>query len=407
LISQLKGKVIITPAFHNQIKYLCSKIPSVEWSGVLYHTSEGQLEDPSTFVCKPEHILLMDKGTATYTSYDFGSPLFMDGLHSKPELLEMTAGHIHSHNTMSSFFSGTDQDELAENAVNYNYYLSLIVNNQGQYVAAVAFPGTIEGRIITYVNNKGVKVNIKTDDEKVIFYYDLEVVIQEETFVDKIKKRFFNRYNRILGTDVKDAFDVLDIVQEKTTETFEVEKCFIEQYDRVIASKVTAFSQPRIFGHDFSTQEEFEFNYPGPKENKKNKDATFAKSQFSDDSFNLRFATIKFVKYLCLAAEYGLEWFEYSEPETPLSKFLVTKNGLISTKNFDKDVFDLINNDKDFNKFCDKFMDLMEEDTEINDELFDIAEINAEAMKLLKEPSFKNFALSKLIVENLAKWEWT
>lgn len=92
-LSEKKGKVVITSSFHNQIKYLCSKINTVEWSGILYHTSEGELENPETFVCKPQHILLMDKGTSGFTEYDFSSPLFMDGLHDKPELMTMTAGH--------------------------------------------------------------------------------------------------------------------------------------------------------------------------------------------------------------------------------------------------------------------------------------------------------------------------
>lgn len=44
-------------------------------------------------------------------------------------LEECRIGHIHSHNTMGVFFSGTDWGELEDNAPNHNYYLSLIVNN--------------------------------------------------------------------------------------------------------------------------------------------------------------------------------------------------------------------------------------------------------------------------------------
>ena len=38
-------------------------------------------------------------------------------------------GHIHSHNVMRVFFSGTDMDELHDNAPSHNFYVSLIVNN--------------------------------------------------------------------------------------------------------------------------------------------------------------------------------------------------------------------------------------------------------------------------------------
>lgn len=38
-----------------------------------------------------------------------------------------------------AFFSGTDQTELHDNVDNYPYYLSLIVNNDGEYCAKIAF----------------------------------------------------------------------------------------------------------------------------------------------------------------------------------------------------------------------------------------------------------------------------
>ena len=90
-----KAKLILTAQVVNQIKFLCSKIPNVEWSGVLYHTSTGDVDDPKNFVCKAEYILLLDKGTSGYTEYDFTSDNFVEALMDKPELMEMSMSHVH------------------------------------------------------------------------------------------------------------------------------------------------------------------------------------------------------------------------------------------------------------------------------------------------------------------------
>ena len=406
-LSEKKGKVVITPSFHNQIKYLCSKINTVEWSGILYHTSEGELENPETFVCKPQHILLMDKGTSGFTEYDFSSPLFMDGLHDKPELMTMTAGHIHSHHSMQSYFSNTDTEELTENAVNYNYYLSLIVNNKNQYVARVAFPGVNEGRTISYINNKGKKISIKLEDSNVVFYYEMDVVIEEKSFVDKIKERFFKKYNRILGTQNNDALDVLEVVQEKDADTIEVEKCFEDQYNRVIASKpVVTFQndwQSR-YDEDFvKNQTVLDFD---KKYNKHNKNKNKVTSKDTQD-LTLRVASLKYIKNLCNAAEVGVEFFEHVESNEALQTFLTIRNGWISTRNFGDDVANLIQNDADFNIFCEKFMEILELDDNTDFTKVDIADINTTSVAILQEQGFKDYALSKILVANLSQWTWS
>ena len=56
------------------------------------------------------------------------------------EALEGHRGLIHTHHSMSCFFSHTDTTELTTNASKYNFYLSLIVNFDGKYVCKIAFP---------------------------------------------------------------------------------------------------------------------------------------------------------------------------------------------------------------------------------------------------------------------------
>lgn len=192
--SDIKAKLILSQTVVEQITFLCTKIPNVEWSGVLYHTSEGDIGNPKDFICKAEYVLPLDKGSSAYTEYDFSSPNFTEALMERPELMEWSMSHIHSHNTMGVFFSGTDNDELTDNAPNYNYYLSLIVNNKNEYCARIAFIGEIEGRVIKFNNKDGVPQEIKVPNQLCTFYHEVDIVTETGTLLDEF---FLNQYKKV------------------------------------------------------------------------------------------------------------------------------------------------------------------------------------------------------------------
>jgi proteasome lid subunit RPN8/RPN11 len=134
-----KGRLILPVEIINQIMYLHSSIGKTEWSGLLlYDVISGNPSKPSDFVLKAKHIFLMDVGSAAYTEYETDGDI-VDLYDNIEGAMEMKMGHVHSHHDMSAFFSGTDTDELMQNADKHNYYLSLIVNFSGNYVAKVAF----------------------------------------------------------------------------------------------------------------------------------------------------------------------------------------------------------------------------------------------------------------------------
>lgn len=122
----------------DQIKWLCREIPKVEWSGILFYSFEGSIKDPENMVLTLEDILPMHKGNATYTEYAFDERV-INYMMDNPESDNWKMGHIHSHNTMAVYFSGTDWSELEDNSPNHNFYLSLIVNNFMDFCAKVAF----------------------------------------------------------------------------------------------------------------------------------------------------------------------------------------------------------------------------------------------------------------------------
>lgn len=193
--------VIMSEAILNKIKYLCKSIPKVEWSGVLFYSVKGSIANPKDLELILEDILPLDMGTAAYTEYELDSR-FVEYLMDNPEAMEWNVGHIHSHNVMGVFFSGTDNAELNDNAPSHNYYLSLIVNNYMDFVAKVAFVGSMEQslkQVPYYAQDENGKqyiienkdVNLKKDK---LFVYDciitspVEEIMVENGFADKVKE---------------------------------------------------------------------------------------------------------------------------------------------------------------------------------------------------------------------------
>ena len=132
-------KLVMPERVLNQIKYLCRDIAKVEWSGILFYSMEGSIEQPDKLVLTLQDILPMHKGTTTYTEYEFDDSVVEYMMDNETMEKGWKMGHIHSHNTMAVFFSGTDWSELEDNAPNHNFYLSLIVNNFMDFCAKVCF----------------------------------------------------------------------------------------------------------------------------------------------------------------------------------------------------------------------------------------------------------------------------
>ena len=128
-------KLIIPEEVEKKIRYICQQIWKDEWSGTLFYKPEGRFED-GTLAIRCVDIYVMDIGTAAYTEFDM-SPDVISYMADNPELLDCQMGLIHSHNTMSTFFSGTDTATLKEEGIDRNHFVSLIVNNEGTYTAAI------------------------------------------------------------------------------------------------------------------------------------------------------------------------------------------------------------------------------------------------------------------------------
>lgn len=131
----------ITNRLLEKIEYLCITFPTLEWSGTLFYTIEGDLNSESLVVTAVD-LFLQDIGSGTYTEYAFDEEYagFM-AANAQLRAENIFEGHIHSHNTMAAFFSGTDETELIDSSITRKNFLSLIVNNAGNYVAAIGTLG--------------------------------------------------------------------------------------------------------------------------------------------------------------------------------------------------------------------------------------------------------------------------
>ena len=212
-------KVFMSDKVHRQIRYLCSKISNVEWSGILvYNFKDGEnISDENTAI-QLLNVIPMQKGDATYTEYNFNEKkrdtdgyddAMIDYFINHPESMDENnpyrIGMIHSHQSFGTFFSGTDTSELIDNGQLHDFYLSLITNNADENIAKIAFPSTtITKSNTTYTlkdNQKGT-FNFNVDNEDItgnetvvrdceIIYDDVDsgyVVEDDEFFINQLEE---------------------------------------------------------------------------------------------------------------------------------------------------------------------------------------------------------------------------
>lgn len=127
------GKCVVSAVLEQKIRWLCDKLPNKEWSGIMFYDCkeypDGKLDILVRDFC------LLDIGTGGYTEFMTDYKVFQ--YQFEHNLMDCYWGLIHSHNNFSAFFSGQDTHTLDDMSKDMNRFLSLIVNNAGQYVSAI------------------------------------------------------------------------------------------------------------------------------------------------------------------------------------------------------------------------------------------------------------------------------
>lgn len=186
-------KLIIPTNVERKIRILCREIHNIEWSGILFYKVEGSFKN-NDLVITCTDLYQMDIGNSSYTEYTITPEVSTYMLDH--DLLDHYIGHIHSHHNMNTFFSNTDNQELIDGGSNTNHFLSLIVNNKGDYTAAITRKLHAEREIVedyTYksfndIEYHGETTYTNTDIYLEKFKLDIEVHKVEEP-TDEVLER--------------------------------------------------------------------------------------------------------------------------------------------------------------------------------------------------------------------------
>mgnify|MGYP002767178345 FL=1 len=193
-------KLVIPVEVERKIRFACQRVWNTEWSGTLFFTHEGSFEN-NDLVIRCVDIYIMDIGTQAYTEFDM-NPDVIAYMCEHSELLDCQMGLIHSHNNMSTFFSGTDTATLKEEGRDRNNFVSLIVNNEGSYTAAITRrvkSKSVKESVSYEFFGDGEKHDTKeyVSEENEIEWFYLNIVKEGDTFsfqdmdirFEEIKKR--------------------------------------------------------------------------------------------------------------------------------------------------------------------------------------------------------------------------
>jgi hypothetical protein len=182
----------------DKIKYLCKHINVVEWSGCIFYkfiNDNASIINKDSLDIEIVDLIPLDKGSESFTEYTFDSRVltYMTDMN----YFDLKIGHCHSHHNMNTFFSGTDMSELNDNSEFIKPYLSLIVNNVGDFSCRLAT--RLEKVNPSYecqdINNN--KLNFKIDDSNIVVaYYECKVRIPEE--VINVSDKFIKQYESIV-----------------------------------------------------------------------------------------------------------------------------------------------------------------------------------------------------------------
>lgn len=195
-------KLIIEKKLHDKIIYLCSRISQEEWSGVLFYEMKGVFGGDLELIAKD--LLLLDINTASYTEYENDTtdiPAYM----FENNLIHTYQGHIHSHNVMQTFFSGTDLATLKEEGAKRPHFLSLIVNNANEYTACITAKAEVKEELI-FKDFSGQILNIlspETTEPKISVHYistEIECESNDELVLLDLRIKEINKNKSVTNT---------------------------------------------------------------------------------------------------------------------------------------------------------------------------------------------------------------
>jgi hypothetical protein len=164
------------------IDTLHNKAPKgVEWGGLIaYKIHAGDILRPEDLNIEVVGLVPANIGSSALTEYKPAEHM-LDFNDAYPNLNIFEGGYlfgaIHTHHSMGAYFSATDKEDLKRNSQN-GYYLSLIVDYKGEYVAKLATNIKRKKDVVSYITNYDgtVTEKVSTEESNDMLSVDLKVI---------------------------------------------------------------------------------------------------------------------------------------------------------------------------------------------------------------------------------------
>lgn len=208
-------KMFIPAKVENKIRILLNSIYNIEWSGVLFYTYTGSFENNDLLITC-EDIYPMNIGSSVYT--EFENTPDIAGYIVDNQLFDCCQALIHSHHSMQTWFSSTDISTLQSEGNETIHFVSLIVNNAGEYNAAITrkVKATFEGDMVeefeSYNGEKITKTSKTIQQKEMIMYHPLIVEVEKGDYTTDL-------YSRIKELKDKNAKSKENVATKSTANT--------------------------------------------------------------------------------------------------------------------------------------------------------------------------------------------
>lgn len=242
-----KPRLVITQKLQNQIEWLHKNCGAVEWSGELITREIGKITDLDDWVIIAEDIFLVDVGSSAFTGYNFNEGAFKAAdvmeLYDKFDgIMEGThkAQHIHTHQGMGTFFSGTDWSQLNDRGCESNYFLMLITNFKNQHIAKVGFKAnsktTTSG--LSFANDVensfgSLQFNDEADKEVLVV---MDCIVEIETLNTDVDisdlNHLFDTFSKANNCEKQSIKDLIGLLSNKV-DKIDVEAWFENRFKHV------------------------------------------------------------------------------------------------------------------------------------------------------------------------------
>lgn len=225
----------------SKIRTACQQFPSREWSGAAFYKItylNGKDKDSASLSDIRIDVLdfcLQDIGSAAYTEYDLDENTASYLADHIDTLLGAKIALLHSHNSMKAFFSGTDLNTLHEQASQCNNVLSIVVNNDGNYVAKftqketvhqvdnITVDSTIDTHFSLFGESNRSYHNTQSDyksntlDKYQIRIYDCDILRPLNMPIDEeFKQECIDKERELNAKRMKNKYPVEDVVFQNT-----------------------------------------------------------------------------------------------------------------------------------------------------------------------------------------------